>query len=111
MSQPGWGYLSSHVPIELGLMAKVPRHFDRLFEGADGVDDGVSLGRHVVRLFDRTAQFPKTIRCGSGFCPDNKQKLLVLDGCDGCAEITRQAMKSPENSCRGEGQYDKSTGE
>ncbi|CAK9009759.1 Uncharacterized protein SCF082_LOCUS10406 [Durusdinium trenchii] len=24
-----------------GLMAKVPRHFDRLFEGADGVDDGV----------------------------------------------------------------------
>lgn len=25
-------------------MAKVPRHFDRLFEGADGVDEGVSLG-------------------------------------------------------------------
>lgn len=27
-----------------GLMDKVPRHFDRLFEGADGVDQGVFLG-------------------------------------------------------------------
>ena len=25
-------------------MAKVPRHFDRLFEGADGVAEGVQLG-------------------------------------------------------------------
>ena len=33
-------------------MAKVPRHFDRLFEGADGVDEGVPLGLGKVYIID-----------------------------------------------------------
>ena len=34
-------------------MAKVPRHFDRLFEGADGVAEGVQLVLHCGAGFER----------------------------------------------------------
>ena len=55
-TKPGFSKQSAQCPCWIhgqiqhapGLMAKVPRHFDRLFEGADGVAEGVCPGRRTA---------------------------------------------------------------